>query len=111
MVNLPTSILESLRPSSALPPRSGDAFGGAPLALGRFRETLLVGGGLLLVFLIGLLDYATGPWLSWSILYLLPVAACAWWGGSAHGILVALSGALAGDVIDSIENPLVPDGA
>jgi diguanylate cyclase (GGDEF)-like protein len=67
-----------------------------------------VPAGLILVTLIAILDYATGPDLSVSLFYLIPAAACAWWGGLPHGILVALAGAIAWHVIDSLENPLIP---
>jgi len=77
-----------------------------------FRDGLLGGllvlGGLLLVALIALLDYATGPNLSLSIFYLIPVAACAWWGGFPHGILLSLAGAVAWHTIDHVENPIIP---
>ena len=64
---------------------------------------LLVGVGLAAVVLIALLDLTTGPFLSCSIFYLLPVAACAWWGGFAHGVLVALAGSFAWFLIDRVE--------
>jgi diguanylate cyclase (GGDEF)-like protein len=66
---------------------------------------LLLVGGLLLVFLIALLDYNTGPHLDHSILYLIPVAACAWWGGFSHGILLALTCSLAWHVVDVMGYP------
>jgi diguanylate cyclase (GGDEF)-like protein len=77
--------------------------------LDNFRGTLLVLAGLILVILIALLDYGTGPYLSCSIFYLIPVAACAWWGGFPHGILVAVAGSIAWHVIDTVENPTLPD--
>jgi diguanylate cyclase (GGDEF)-like protein len=64
-------------------------------------------GGLLLVALIALLDYGTGPNLSFGIFYLIPVAACAWWGGFAPATLVTLAGALAWHAVDGLENPLI----
>jgi diguanylate cyclase (GGDEF)-like protein len=65
-------------------------------------------GGLVLVVLIAVLDYATGPYLSVSVFYLLPVAICAWWGGFSHGILAALMGALASYAVGHVETPNVP---
>ena len=48
----------------------------AVVFLGGLRGALLVACGLLLVGVIALLDYAAGPpHLSFSIFYLLPVAA------------------------------------
>jgi diguanylate cyclase (GGDEF)-like protein len=62
-------------------------------------------GGLALVGVIGLLDYATGPELSLAIFYLAPVALCAWWGGFAHGVLVAVAATAAWHQIDLLEGP------
>jgi len=72
------------------------------------RGGLLVIAGLLLVALIALVDYWTGPHLSLSIFYLIPVAACAWWGGFPHGILLSLGGAVAWHTVDGLENPAIP---
>jgi diguanylate cyclase (GGDEF)-like protein len=60
------------------------------------------------VVLVAWLDYATGPQLCFALFYLLPVAACAWWGGFPHGILVSLGGALAWHVIEAAEGPPLP---
>src|SRR3977135_1617934 len=70
--------------------------------------TLLVVGGLVLVAFIALFDFATGPYLSFGIFYLIPVAMCAWWSGFAPGIIIALGGALAWHAVDTIENPMIP---
>jgi diguanylate cyclase (GGDEF)-like protein len=72
---------------------------------------LLAGGGLILVALIAFLDFYTGPYLSFSAFYLIPVAVCAWWGGFAHGILLSIAGALAWNVIEAVENPMIPASA
>jgi signal transduction histidine kinase len=45
---------------------------------------------VLLVVIIGLLDYATGPELDFSIFYLLPIALAAWVGGTVPGVAIAL---------------------
>ena len=58
--------------------------------------------------LIAGLDYAAGPHLSFGVLYLFPVAFCAWWGGFPPGVLVALASTLAWYLIDDIEHPLIP---
>jgi diguanylate cyclase (GGDEF)-like protein len=68
---------------------------------------LLTLGALLAVMLIAWLDYVTGPALSLSIIYLIPVAVCAWWAGFAQGILLSLGGAVAWYLVDSLENPLI----
>jgi diguanylate cyclase (GGDEF)-like protein len=72
---------------------------------------LLFAGGLVLVILISLLDYETGPHLRHSILYLVPVAACAWWGGFSYGILLALSCSVAWHVVDQMEFPMASAAA
>lgn len=65
------------------------------------RSALLVWAGCLFVALVGVLDYRTGSRYSFSLFYLIPVAACAWWGGFSCGILVSLAGALAWQAVDS----------
>jgi diguanylate cyclase (GGDEF)-like protein len=70
------------------------------------RAVLLAAGGLVVVALIALLDACTDSRLSFGILYLLPVAFCAWWGGFSPGILLALAGTLAWHLVDRQENPL-----
>jgi diguanylate cyclase (GGDEF)-like protein len=67
-----------------------------------------VAGGLVAVAAIALLDAWTDSRLSFSICYLLPVAFCAWWGGFAPGILLALAGTVAWHLVDRQENPLTP---
>jgi diguanylate cyclase (GGDEF)-like protein len=93
-----------------LPPPRGTRLA-RTIFLDGLRGALLVLGGLILVALTALLDYRTGPHLSFSVFYLIPVAACAWWGGLPHGILLALAGALAWHFIDLLENPLMPTTA
>ncbi len=69
---------------------------------------LLTLGGVFAVCLIAFLDYENGPELSLSVFYLIPVGICAWWGGFAHGLIIALAGAVAWDLVDSLENPTIP---
>src|SRR4051794_35301975 len=57
--------------------------------------SLLLLAGCLLTGLIAVVDFLAGPRISLGLFYLLPVGACAWWGGSAHGILLALASTLA----------------
>jgi NtrC-family two-component system sensor histidine kinase KinB len=45
---------------------------------------------LLLIAAIGAVDYITGPELSISILYLLPVSMASWWVGRRPGLLAAM---------------------
>ena len=67
------------------------------------RALLLAAGGIALVALVAALDAATGPDLSLSPLYLLPVAVCAWWGGFSHGILISLVAAVVWGQVDWAE--------
>jgi diguanylate cyclase (GGDEF)-like protein len=60
-------------------------------------------GGLGLVAIIGVLDYATGPEFSFAIFYLLPIALAAWWGGFSQGILVALASAVSWQAVEILE--------
>ena len=56
------------------------------------------GLGLLLVgslALVGLLDYVTGPWVSFALLYVTPVMAAAWWLGRAPALAAGLTAGLA----------------
>jgi diguanylate cyclase (GGDEF)-like protein len=71
------------------------------------RGVLLVIGSFLLIVLIALVDCVTGPDLSFTFFYLIPVIACAWWGGFAQGILLALAALVAWHLVDSLENPLL----
>jgi diguanylate cyclase (GGDEF)-like protein len=53
---------------------------------------------LLVVFIlaaVGLLDYVTGPWLSFALLYVTPVLAAAWWLGRTPAILAGIVAGLA----------------
>src|SRR5438045_3344327 len=66
----------------------------APFQSG-WQSFVLILSAVLLTIFIAWLEYATGPYLSFSVFYLVPVAACAWWGGFPHGILLALAGSVA----------------
>ncbi|HEY3317011.1 MAG TPA: diguanylate cyclase [Coriobacteriia bacterium] len=68
---------------------------------------------LVVIALIGRIDYATGSETSIIVLYLLPIALVAWVAGPVWATVAALVSAvlsLFGDmlVIDSFRNPLVP---
>src|SRR5438270_11780074 len=82
-------------PVCALPPRPSRR---PHIVVGTLRGVslwLLTVGCLMGVAGTAVLDYQTGPALSLSIFYLIPVAVCAWWGGLAHGRLPALAGRVA----------------
>ena len=72
------------------------------------HRALLIAGCLTLVGATAVLDEKTGPYLSFGVFYLLPVVICAWWGGFAPGILVAIAGTVAWCVVDHAENPATP---
>jgi diguanylate cyclase (GGDEF)-like protein len=79
--------------------------------VGPFRGTALTAASLLFVALVALLDFGTQSRLSFSLFYLIPAAACAWWGGFAPGVLLSLAGAVAWHVVDEFEDPTVPPTA
>src|SRR5262245_8140145 len=72
---------------------------------------LLIPASLLLVAATAVLDYQTGIHLSFGVFYLIPVAACSWWGGFPHGILLATAGTLAWCAVDIAESPDSPPAA
>src|SRR3954462_4508567 len=42
-----------------------------------------------------MLDYVTGPWVSFALLYVLPVLGAAWWLGRGPALLAALTAGIA----------------
>ena len=100
----------SKRPSQHSRPRlPTDRNGGstAGACQGLQRVLLFVACGLG-VAVISLLDRGTDSHLSLSLLYLLPVTACAWCGGFSDGILLSLGGSVAWHLVDWAENPALP---
>jgi diguanylate cyclase (GGDEF)-like protein len=73
--------------------------------LAGWRGLLLPFGGLALIGLISVLDYFIGPKLSFAILYLVPIALSAWWGGFAQGILLSMSCAVCWQFIEVVQDP------
>jgi signal transduction histidine kinase len=61
--------------------------------LGSLSQRSLVMLGLMLIVLLGAADYLTGPELSFSIFYLLPVCLVAWFAGRRPGIMMSVVGA------------------
>jgi diguanylate cyclase (GGDEF)-like protein len=78
--------------------------------MGRGSGLLLMVGGFILISLTALLDYWIGPELSLAIFYLLPIAAGAWWGGFAHGILLSVTSVVAWHVVEAAQLPHVHFG-
>ena len=60
-----------------------------------FLRTALVLLVVLMLATVGLLDYVTGPWLSFALLYVTPVLAAAWWLGRTPAILASIVAGLA----------------
>jgi diguanylate cyclase (GGDEF)-like protein len=60
----------------------------------------LLPAGLLLVAAIGGVAYCSGPTLSFTLFYLLPVGWAAWRGGLAYGVLLSLAAVLTWHVAD-----------
>ena len=46
--------------------------------------------GIILVFLMGFLDYITGSDIAFSIFYLIPIIITIWYSGKRDGLLIAL---------------------
>lgn len=76
------------------------------------RTSLLI-LGVILVFLIGLLDYVTGSEISVSIFFLIPVSIVAWYVGQREGTLLAILSAMAWLIADELgdrmySSPTIP---
>jgi signal transduction histidine kinase len=68
--------------------------------VGSLSKRSLVASGLILTVLLGAADYLTGPELSFSIFYLIPVCLVAWFVGGQAGIAMAVVGAIVWLVAD-----------
>lgn len=80
-------------------------------ALGPLRRAAITVACLGLVAGTAVLDYRTGPYLSFAAVYLLPVAVCAWWAGFSGGALVALASTVAWCAVDLADHPAAPPAA
>lgn len=65
-------------------------------------------GWMILAAAIGYVDFATGPFFSLTLFYLLPVVGAGWTGGRVAGVIVALTAGLASFVSDIV---LLPQAA
>src|SRR5207302_121471 len=65
---------------------------------------------MLLAVLVGILDYATGPFISLTLFYLVPVAGAAWFAGQRAGFLVAVTAAAAAVTSDMLVQTPVTGG-
>lgn len=50
--------------------------------------------GVVSVLLLGIIDYLTGPWISFSIFYLIPISLVTWFVNRRAGILISMISAL-----------------
>jgi diguanylate cyclase (GGDEF)-like protein len=82
--------------------------------LSRSSKVLLFSGLLAVVLLIGVIDYATGAELAFSVFYLFPVGIAAWYIGLEAGISLSILSALAWYIADTLartipyENSFIP---
>src|SRR5690242_8875454 len=81
--------------------------------LGRLPRLHLKLAGFATVLILGFIDYTTGPELAFSIFYLIPVCAFAWFVGRGAGIFMAiLCGGvwLAAELLDDVSysHPFIP---
>jgi hypothetical protein len=58
-------------------------------ALGTQSHTAIMTGALVLVVLVGLLDFVSGYEMSFPLLYLAPITLVTWWAGRRWGVAVA----------------------
>jgi signal transduction histidine kinase len=81
--------------------------------LNRQSAAMITAAGLGMVMLLGLLDYVTGPELSFSVFYLLPISVVTWFTDRRTGVLLAIMAAitwLAADLASgaTYSNPAIP---
>jgi hypothetical protein len=65
---------------------------------------------MLLAVLVGILDYATGPFISLTLFYLVPVAGAAWFAGQRAGFIVAVTAAASAVISDTLNESPLPSG-
>jgi diguanylate cyclase (GGDEF)-like protein len=58
-------------------------------------RTLLALAAVAGIAFVGLLDYVTGPWLSFALFYVPPVLAASWWLGRGPALLASLTAGIA----------------
>jgi signal transduction histidine kinase len=87
--------------------------------MGRFRPLLeqskvvITITGLMLIVLLGVLDYMTGPQISFSVFYLLPISLVTWLTNRQGGIFSAIISAITWLIADltsptAYSHPLIP---
>ena len=68
--------------------------GSPPKFLGLHSKSILMTIGVLFVLVLGFLDYLSGPTVSISVLYLIPITLVTWNVGRNSGIVLAVMSAL-----------------
>jgi two-component system cell cycle sensor histidine kinase/response regulator CckA len=76
-------------------------------------KSWIIATSIVLVILIGLLDYATGVDISVAILYLIPISLITWYAGKSWGMIMAVFSALCWLTADLLwhsvySHPLIP---
>jgi diguanylate cyclase (GGDEF)-like protein len=57
-------------------------------------RTVLAVACVIAVALVGFLDYFTGPWVSFALLYVAPVLAASWWLGRSPALVAGLAASI-----------------
>lgn len=70
---------------------SGNVFG----FLEKTPQRLIIASGLFLIVVLGIFDYITSWEISFSIFYLIPVVAMAWFAGKEAGVIASVASAMA----------------
>jgi signal transduction histidine kinase len=73
--------------------------------LSKQSESSVKALGFVLIVLLGVIDYLTGPELSFSIFYLLPISLVAWLVGRRAGVVVSGAGATSWLIADLLARP------
>lgn len=60
----------------------------------RKKSRLFIVLGIVSVLLLGIIDYVTGPWISFSIFYLIPITMGTWFVNRRAGILISIISAI-----------------
>jgi len=81
--------------------------------LGRLRRPAVLGLALLGVVGVGVVDYLAGYEVAFSIFYVGPVAAAAWYSGRRHAVAVALASCISWYIADlgaghAYSHPVIP---
>jgi signal transduction histidine kinase len=61
---------------------------------GKKSRLFIIALGFVFVLLLGIFDYLTGPWISLSIFYLIPISMVTWFVNRRAGILISMISAL-----------------